>query len=70
MGKPVFSLLDMDYFLRQAGAERVEEEASRKLSEILEDAGKDLMHRARQLAYYAGRKKITKEDIRLAALMI
>ncbi len=70
MNKPVFSLFDMDGMLRNAGAERVDEHASRKLSEILEDSAKELMHRARVLAYYAGRKDITRDDIRLAAQMV
>lgn len=70
MAKPAFPLLDMDGLIRSAGAERVDENASRKLSEILEDAGKDLMHRARQLAYYAGRKQITREDILLASQLV
>ena len=69
MGKPVFSLFDMDGLIRSAGAERVDEHASRKLSEILEDSAKQLMHRARVLATYAGRKDITREDIVLAAQM-
>jgi len=60
----------MDDFIRGAGAERVDENASRKLSEILEDAGRDLMFKARQLANYAGRKDITSQDIRLAAQMM
>lgn len=59
----------MDGLLRGAGAERVDEQASRKLSEILEDSAKQVMHRARVLAYYAGRKDITRDDIRLAARM-
>lgn len=69
MARPVFSLFDMDGMLRQAGAERVDEHASKKLSEILEDSAKDLMHKARVLATYAGRKHITRDDIRLAAQM-
>lgn len=69
MSKPVFSLFDMDGMIRSAGAERVDEQASRKLSEILEDSAKELMHKARVLAHYAGRKDITRDDIFLAAQM-
>ncbi len=69
MAKAVFSLFDMDGFIRGAGAERVDENASRKLAEILADTGADLMLKARLLSNYAGRKQITKEDIKLAAQM-
>ncbi len=65
----IFSLLDIDQFLRNAGAERVGEDASRKLSEILEDTGVRVMEQARVLAYHAGRKQITRDDVLLAARM-
>ena len=62
-----FSLFDMDSIIRRSGAERVGEDASIKLSEYLEDNGKEILLRARQLSYHAGRKNITRDDIMLAA---
>ncbi len=65
--KPAFSLFDMDAFIRDAGAERVSEDASRKLDELLEDSAKQVLFRARILARHAGRKKIMRSDVILAA---
>jgi len=62
-----FSLFDMDSIIRKSGAERVGEDASIKLSEKLEDSGKEILLRAKQLSYHAGRKHINREDIMLAA---
>ena len=65
--RQVFSLFDMDGFFRNAGAMRVNEEASRKLAEVLEDNGKEIMVKARIYAKHAGRRSITKKDVMLAA---
>ena len=65
--KTAFSLFDMDSFLRSAGADRVDEAASKKLDEVLEDSANDVLFRARILARHAGRKKITRSDVLLAA---
>ncbi|NUN11081.1 histone [Candidatus Micrarchaeota archaeon] len=56
----------MDDLIRSAGAERVDERASKKLSDLLEDKGSAILERARILADHAGRTKITKEDVYLA----
>ncbi len=66
----VFSLLDMDEFIREAGAKRVNEEASIKLRDLLEDSGKEILLKAKFLANYAGRKEIRREDILLAVQYI
>ena len=58
-----FTLYDMDKIIRHAGAERVGEDASRKLSEVLEDSAKEILLRAKQLAIHAGRRNIRREDI-------
>ncbi|MCX6767685.1 MAG: NFYB/HAP3 family transcription factor subunit [Candidatus Micrarchaeota archaeon] len=63
-------LYDMDRIIREAGAERVGEDASKKLSEVLEDSANEIIIRARQLARYAGRKNIRREDILLARSFI
>lgn len=66
----VFSLYDADKLLRHAGAERVDENASKKLCELLEDSGKEIMLKARVYARHAGRKEIVRKDILLAAGMM
>lgn len=70
VARGVFSLFDMDDFLRNAGAERVSEDASEKLGEILEDAGKQLIFQAKVLARHAGRSRVTSADVRLAAAFL
>lgn len=61
------SLFDSDALLRAAGADRVGEDASRKLAEVLEDSAARIVFQAKILAQHAGRKSILKEDILLAA---
>lgn len=65
--KGVFALLDIDDIIREAGAERVDERASIKLNEILSDSASELVWRAKLLAKHAGRKRVLKQDIYLAA---
>ena len=62
-----FSLYDMDGLLREAGAERVSEDASKKLAEFLEDDAKRILFKAGVYAKHAGRKNIMKKDVVLAA---
>lgn len=66
----VLSLFDSDEFLRSAGAERVGEDASRKLAEVLEDSATRIVFQAKILAGHAGRKSLTRADILLAAQML
>lgn len=66
----VFSLFEMDSILRKAGAERVSEKASQKLSEVLEDSAKQLLEKARLLARHAGRSRVTRKDVLLAARLL
>jgi len=65
--KTSFSLFEMDELLRQAGARRVNEEASRKLAEVLEDNAKEILFKAGIYAKHAGRRYIAKKDILLAS---
>lgn len=65
-----FSLFEMDDVIRKAGAQRVDEKASMKLREKLEDTGLEVIMRAKVLARHAGRREITKSDILLAARQI
>lgn len=62
-----FSLFEMDSFFRNAGAQRVGEDANRKLAEILEDNAREILWNASVLARHAKRKHITKRDIVLAS---
>ncbi|MEM0475253.1 MAG: NFYB/HAP3 family transcription factor subunit [Candidatus Norongarragalinales archaeon] len=67
MALRTLSLWDLDKLIRSAGAERVDEKASRKLGEILEDEANTIIERARVYAKHAGRSFITRNDIMLAA---
>ncbi|MFZ2070144.1 MAG: histone family protein [Halobacteriota archaeon] len=49
--------------VRNAGAERVSEEASMALVEVLEEKGMEIAKKAVSLAKHAGRKTVKKEDI-------
>lgn len=68
----VLHKLDVERFLRKAGAERVSEDAGTKLTELLEDKAVEIIERALIIARHARGKKmkkirLTADDIRLAA---
>ncbi|MFH1246802.1 MAG: histone [Candidatus Micrarchaeota archaeon] len=65
-----FSLFEMDKILRVAGADRVDERASKKLRELLEDSAEEIAFKAKILARHAGRNNVQREDIQLAALQL
>ncbi|MHC1567372.1 MAG: histone family protein [Candidatus Syntropharchaeia archaeon] len=52
--------------VRNAGAERVSEDASVALVKILEEYGTKISKEAVELAKHAGRKTVKREDIELA----
>jgi len=52
--------------IKNAGAERVSEDASQEMTRLLEDYGTKVAKKALSLAKHAGRKTVTKEDIREA----
>jgi histone H3/H4 len=61
MGKKhVFSLYDIEQFLKEAGAERVNERAVISFEEELENTLNDLLNEAEKYANYAGRKNLIK----------
>ena len=49
--------------MRNAGAERVSEDASQELVDLLEDYGEKIARKAVSLARHAGRKTVKVEDI-------
>lgn len=63
----MYSLFEVDELIRGAGAQRVDERASRKLNECLEDSAKEILRRARIYAKHAKRSRINGRDIKLAA---
>jgi histone H3/H4 len=67
MKKREFSLYDVEQFLREAGAERINEKAVISLEKEIEDTVKELVDEASMYADYAGRKSmIDSSDIELA----
>jgi len=63
---PEFGLAVMNRLIKKAGAERVSDEASDTLRNILEEIGTNISKTAIELANHAGRKTIKPEDILLA----
>jgi histone H3/H4 len=65
--KRAFSLYDVEQFLREAGAERINEKAVISLEKELQDTVNEIVNEASIYANYAGRKKlINVSDIELA----
>lgn len=66
MGERAYSLYDIEQFIREAGAEKVTEDAVLNLERELEKLTETLAHKAIAYAQHAGRKKlINKRDIML-----
>ena len=62
-----FSLYDIEEYLKEAGAERVNEKAVMSLERELQDTVNELVEEASVYANYAGRKRLIKSaDIVLA----
>jgi DNA-binding protein len=56
----------VEKIIREAGARRVSEGAAVELADVLEKIGTDISIRALKLAKHAGRKTVTRADIKLA----
>ena len=56
----------IDRLMRKAGAERVSEEASKKMAEVLEEYASEVARGAADVARHTGRKTVKAEDIKLA----
>ncbi len=56
----------IDRLIRNAGAERVSEDAREAMAEILEDWASQIARKAIEVARHAGRKTVKAEDIKLA----
>lgn len=59
-------LAAMEQLMRNAGAQRVSEEAKMALKELLEKQGIELTKKAITLAEHAGRKTLKADDVKLA----
>lgn len=67
VNKHAFSLYDVEQFLREAGAEKINEKAVISLERELQDTVNELVSEAAIYANYAGRKRVIKlSDIDLA----
>ena len=57
----------VERLIRSSGAERVSDDASRQLSEVLERIGYKISEQAKKYAMHAGRKTVVADDIKLAS---
>ncbi|MEN3035014.1 MAG: histone family protein [Candidatus Methanosuratincola verstraetei] len=57
----------IDRLMRKAGAERVSDEASEALREVLETLALEIARDAVALAKHAGRKTVNSDDIKMAS---
>ena len=64
--KRLIPLAAMEHLMKQAGAERVSDDAKAALKEVLEDYGKRVAMDAVKFSLHAGRKTIKAGDIKLA----
>lgn len=60
VAKRAFSLYDVEQFLKEAGAEKINEKAILSLEMELQDTVKELVNEAAMYANYAGRKRMIK----------
>ncbi len=63
---PEIPIAPLERLIRKAGAPRVSVTAAEELRDVLEERAYEIVHRAIKLAEHAGRKTVTREDIKLA----
>lgn len=68
--RSIIAAAPMIDLIRKAGAERVSDEASRALAELLMEIGLRVSAEAIKLARHAGRKTVKREDIELAKRVV
>ena len=62
----IIPLAPIDRLIRRAGAARVSEHAASELGEVLEELGIEIAEIAKELSEFAGRKTVTRKDVKLA----
>lgn len=66
-GKRLIPLAAMEKIIKNAGGERVSDQAKAALKEVLEEYASRISQNAVKLALHAGRKTIKASDIKLAS---
>ncbi len=66
MTERLIPLAAMEKIMRQAGADRVSDDAKVALKEIIEEKASEVSERAIKFAMHAGRKTVKSGDIKLA----
>ena len=67
MAKRDLQLAPMHRIIKNAGADRVSDEAARELRIVLEDVGLKISKDALDFTKHAGRKTVKADDIQIAA---